>query len=57
MLRFPMGSSGRFPKRKPAATESRYSTLINSKVRAGSFPVSRNPPNSDMDYGIFNVRT
>ena len=29
-----------FPKEKPAATESRYPTLINYKIRAGSFRVS-----------------
>ena len=33
----PMGNSGGFPEGKPAATESRYSTLINYKVHAGSF--------------------
>ena len=42
----PMGIShmknlGRFPQGWPAATKSRYSTLINSKVHAGSFPASK----------------
>ena len=41
----PMGISsmrnlGCFPQGKPAATESRYPTLINYKVHAGSFRVS-----------------
>ena len=34
-----MGTSGRFPQGKPAASESRYPTLINYKVYAGSFRV------------------
>ena len=34
-----MGNSGLFPQGKPAATESRYSTLINDKVHAGSFSI------------------
>ena len=37
---FPVGNSDRFPQGKPAATESRYPTLINYKVHAGSFRVS-----------------
>ena len=37
---FPMGKSGRFPQGKPAAAESRFPTLINYKVHAGSFSVS-----------------
>ena len=47
---FPWENSGRFPQGKPAATESRYLTLINYKVHAGSFSCFHNPPNSDMDY-------
>ena len=35
----PVGNSGRFPQEKLAATESRYPTLINYKVHAGSFRV------------------
>ena len=35
-----MGNSGDFPKGKPAATESRYPSLINDNVHAGSFRVS-----------------
>ena len=53
----PMGNSGRFPQGKPGATESRYPTVINYCVHTGSFRVSRTPPNSDMDYRIFDVRT
>ena len=34
-----MGISGRFPQEKPAATESRYPTLINYQVHAGSIRV------------------
>ena len=37
---YPMRNSGCFPQGKPAATESRYPTLINHKVHAGSFLVS-----------------
>ena len=51
-----MGNLGRFPQGKPAATESRYSTLINHKVYAGSFLCFHNPPTSDMDK-IFNMCT
>ena len=36
----PMGNVGRFPQGTPAATKSRYPTLINYKVHAGSFRVS-----------------
>ena len=36
----PVGNSGRFRQGKPAATESRYPTLINDKVHAGYFRVS-----------------
>ena len=38
---------------KPAVTESRYPTYSARWV----FPCSYNPPNSDMDYRIFNART
>ena len=37
----PMGNLGYFPQGKPAATESCYPTLINYKVHAGSFRVSK----------------
>ena len=37
---FPWEILGRFPQEKPAATESRYPTLINYKVHAVSFRVS-----------------
>ena len=36
----PMGNSGRFPQGNPAATESRYPTLIHYEVHAGSFRAS-----------------
>ena len=36
----PVGNSGRFPQGKPAATKSRYPTLMNYKAHAGSFRVS-----------------
>ena len=49
----PMGNSGRFPEGKPAATESRYPTLINHKRACWVFSCFHNPPNSDM---IINVR-
>ena len=48
-----MGNSGCFPRGKPAATESRYPTYDACWV----FYCFHNPPNSDMDYRIFNVRT
>ena len=38
---------------KPAATESRYTTYSACWV----FSCFHNPPNFDMDYGIFNVHT
>ena len=44
-----------FAQGKPAATESRYLTLIMYTVHAGSSRF-RNPPNSDVDDRIFNVR-
>ena len=37
---FPWGNSGRFPQGKPAATESRYPTLIRNKVHHRFFRVS-----------------
>ena len=49
----PMGNSGCLPRGKPDATESRYPTYGACWV----FQCFRNPPNSDMDYGVFNVRT
>ena len=48
----PMGNSGCFPRRKPAATESRYPVYCTCWV----FKCFHNPPDSDMDYEIFNVR-
>ena len=48
-----MGNSGCFLRGKPAATESRYPTYGACRV----FQCFHNPPNSDMYYGIFNVRT
>ena len=47
----PMGNSGCFPWEKPAMTESRYSTYCACWV----FQCFYNPPNSDMDYRIFNL--
>ena len=41
------------PRGKPAATESGYPTY----GACWMFLCLHNPPNSDMDYGIFNVRT
>ena len=54
-----MGNSVRFPHGKPAATESRYPTLISQQVHMLALFVFEvlNPPNCDMDYKIFNVRT
>ena len=49
----PMGNSGRFPRGKSAATESRYPTDGACWV----FYCFYNPPKSDIDYRIFNVRT
>ena len=49
----PMGNSGCLPWGKPAGTESRYPTYGACWV----FYCFHNPLNSDMDYGIFNVRT
>ena len=47
------GISGCFPQGKPAATESRYPTYNACMV----FECFHNPPDSDTDYRIFNVRT
>ena len=49
----PMENSGCFPRGKPAETESRNPTYGAWWV----FYCFYNPPNSDMDYRIFNVRT
>ena len=49
----PMGNSGRLLRGKPAATESRYPTY----GACWMFGCFHNPPNSDMDYRIFIVRT
>ena len=49
----PTGNSGCVPRGKPAATESRYPTYCAYWV----FECFHNPPNSDMNYRIFNVRT
>ena len=49
----PMWNSACIPRGKPAATESRYPTYGACWVFCCFF----NPPNSEMDYGIFNVRT
>ena len=46
----PMGNSVCLPRGNPAATESHYPILR----RMQGF---HNPPNSDLDYGIFTVRT
>ena len=48
-----MGNSGCFQRGKPAAKESRYPTFGACWV----FWCFYNPPNSDMDYRIFNVLT
>ena len=49
----PMGNSGCLLRGKPAAAESRYPTYGACWV----FQRFRNPPNSDMDYRIFNIST
>ena len=46
-----MGNSGSFPRRKPAATESRFPTYGACMMGVGD------PPDSDVDYRMFNVRT
>ena len=48
-----MGTSDCFPPGKPTATESHYPTYGSCRV----FTSFHNPPNSDMDYRIFHVRT
>ena len=53
MGHFVMGNSGCLPLGKPAATESLYPAYDACWV----FKCFHNPPSSDMDYGIFNVRT
>ena len=50
----PVGNSGCLPRGKPAATQSRYPTYGACCL---VFQCLHNPPNSDVDYGIFNVRT
>ena len=49
----PMEKSSCLPWGKPAPTESRYTTYGAYWM----FKCFHNPPNSDLDYGIFNVRT
>ena len=49
----PIGYWGCLPRGKPDATESRYLTYGACWV----FKCFYNPPKSDMDCGIFNVRT
>ena len=51
-----MGNSGRFPQGKKAATELRYWTLTNYSACC-VFSCFHNPPNSDVYYRIFKVRT
>ena len=48
-----MGNSDCFPRGKPAATESHYPTYCACRV----FYCLDNPPNSNTDYRICNVRT
>ena len=48
-----MGNLGCFPWGKPAAAKLSYPTYGTCRV----FQCFHNPPNSDMDYRIFNVRT
>ena len=52
-----MENSSHFTQGKPAATESCNPTLINYEAHARSCSCFHNPPNSYMDYRIFNVRT
>ena len=49
----PMGNSGCLPRRKTAAIESRYAAYGVCLV----LWCFHNPPNTDMDNGIFNVCT
>ena len=46
-----MGNAGCLPRGKPASRGTQ------STVHAGCFKCFYIPPNSDVDYGIFNVRT
>ena len=48
-----LGNSGHFPRGKPVATESHYQTYGACWV----FLCFHTPPNSDVDYRIFIVRT
>ena len=48
-----MGNLGSFPWEKPAVTESHYPTCYACWVSE----CFHNPPNSDMDYRFFNMRT
>ena len=48
-----MGNSGCFLRGKPVTTESCYATY----GACWMFQCFINPPNSDTDYRIFNVRT
>ena len=48
-----MGNSACFPRGELAATESRYPTFSACCV----FKCFHKPPNSNMDYGIFNMHT
>ena len=50
----PTGESGCLPRGKLAVTASRYATYGGA---CWVFWCFHNPPNSDMDYGIFNVCT
>ena len=49
----PVGNSGCLPRGKPEPTESRYLALGS----CWAFKCFHYPPNSDMDHGIFDVRT
>ena len=53
-----MENSGRFFPKESQLQQSLAAqrTLINYEAHAGSFRFFHNPPNSDMDYRIFNVR-
>ena len=41
----------------PGECQLRQSRAPQTTVHAGCFKYFHNPPNSDIDYGIFNVRT
>ena len=49
----PTRNSGCFPRGEPAAAQSRYPTC----GKCWLFECFHNPPNSGMDFRIFNVRT